>query len=308
MKPNTCDERMVPDNSKRSPTDYLAGYLTQWPDWGAAFTEAPTVVKQLSGGTSNYSYLIEASGAHKPTPKKWVLRIHKQNLLFKTDREQEGAIQNIAAKINLAPAIIYQHPFGDYQICDYIDGQSATQYLPLEQQLCLQLCKQIKQIHQAPFDFSKSKTTIYLYSDHINRYWRFLLQKNSFYKRSTYLLSNTDTQRYQSMLAQCLSYEKRYGQQRVLCHHDLNSENILLTANKSRPLSIIDWEFAGAGIASMDFACMAYEFNIDINEMSAFSGIDREELNCALQIYQYTCEVYNRALAHTVNTQHESIQ
>lgn len=290
-----------------TPKKSLTNYLAEWPHWGAGLTETPTLIKQLTGGTSNYSYLINISQTDKTKQKKWVLRIHKANLLFKTDREHEDTIQKVATQLKLAPAILYQHPYGDYQICEYIVGASAAKRLPLSEALIEQLCHYLKQLHQAKFDIAKSKISTYLYSDHINRYWRFLLQQHSYHKLPSDQISDQDNQQYQTMLEQSLSYEKRYGQQRVLCHHDLNSENILLTPDRPNAISILDWEFAGAGIASMDFACLAFELNIDINEMSDFSGVDREQLDTALQIYRYTCQIYNRALAHTVHNQHDPI-
>lgn len=267
-------------------------FLADWREWGIALLEKPQLVKALEGGTTNSSYLIAATTKSK---SQWVLRVHQQNLLFKTNREHELAIQQLAQQLQLAPQICYQHPQGNYQLYPYIEAPTISKQLPITQVRLTTLCAQLHQLHQAKPSLSDPPFSTYLYSDHINRYWRFLLQKDSREPESVGL-NAADRQRYQAMLAMTLDYEKNHGQQRVLCHHDLNAENILALA--SGRCCILDWEFAGAGIASMDFACLATELSIDIKEMSALSGIKQNELDCAQQIYQYTCEVYNRALSH----------
>jgi len=86
-------------------------------------------------------------------------------------------------------------------------------------------------------------------------------------------------QRQTKMLAICKDYENQYGANaRVPCHIDLNANNILLARsallanpdnrgdpNTSKPcIMILDWEFAGNGISSMDFAAVARELHFDI--------------------------------------------
>ena len=205
----------------------------------------------------------------------------------------ERLIQSAASEIALAPKMLYQHPQGDYQLCEYIAGQTlqgletASQ---LQGQPLQQLCNQLHDLHSISLATFSDRLSPYRYSSFIERYWQALVERdaNDKYTRGE------RAQEHRHMLDCTLAYEQKHGAQRVVCHHDLNPANIVTTPHGCK---LLDWEFAGAGIASMDFACLATELNIDIKEMSKLSALPENELDCAQAIYQYTCELYNLATA-----------
>ena len=90
-----------------------------------------------------------------------------------------------------------------------------------------------------------------------------------------------------------IDFEQRFGKRRTLCHHDLNPHNILHRTSTPE-FCFLDWEFAGAGIASMDVAGLAVEFEIEIKELSALTETSENELEYATSIYRYLCSLYRR--------------
>ena len=58
---------------------------------------------------------------------------------------------------------------------------------------------------------------------------------------------------------------------------------------------LLDWEFAGNGIASMDFAALSVELHISIDTLAPIVKISNCELATAADIYRLMCELYNIA-------------
>ena len=255
-------------------------YLNQWPRWELNLTESPTVEKKLHGSASNQSYLIEGNG------QQWVLRIHHHNPIYSASRQQEHQTQHTVNQLGGAPRIVYQHPAGDYRISEYIKGRTLNDLAAITEDQVSLLCDTLKKIHALTLDIPH-----FSYSDCITQYWQAINDKVK--------ITNTNViSEYEEILQLCKTYQQRYGQQRVLCHNDLNTSNILLTESKKDEdarFIFLDWEFSGGGIASMDFADLATELTIDIHQMSALSNIAADELISAQTIYRYTCKLYNHA-------------
>lgn len=309
---NTINDR----NKKTSEID-IENILNQWQQWNTNLTSKPSIECELLGSSSNRSFILSCTlqdGSQKPKQQPWILRIHNNNPLFSANRQQEFLIQQAVNTIGAAPKIIYQHANGHYRLSEYIEGESfeevfthsASQHSADEKtKLIEQLFLTLKSIHQLKLpiaDFS--------YYDCIKNYGQILFSHIQSQTPAQEL--SAMQQRQTKMLAICKDYEYKYGlNTRVPCHIDLNANNILLVKTKSlthndiqndpkidKPcIIILDWEFSGKGIASMDFAAIAIELQLDITQVSAYSGIEQKELDCAQQIYQYTCEIYNRALA-----------
>ncbi len=294
-------------------TNSLENIIEQWPQWNIGLKSKPIFDHELFGSSSNTSFILNCS-LNNGMQLRLVLRIHKDNPIFQADRQQEYTIQQAVNDMGAAPEIIYQHPDGHYRLCEYIEGESFehiftcsnSQYSTDEKaQLIKALFLTLKNIHQLKLpiaDFS--------YSNCIQNYGRILFSHIE--SQTAEQALSVMQQRQTKMLAICKGYENQYGvNTRVPCHIDLNANNILLASSAllanpdnqgdpktGRPcIMILDWEFAGNGIASMDFAAIASELQLDITQVSMYSGIGQKELNCAQQIYQYTCEIYNRALA-----------
>ena len=80
----------------------------------------------------------------------------------------------------------------------------------------------------------------------------------------------------------------------VLCHNDLNAQNILW--NQSEPI-FIDWEYAGINDRYFDLACVAVEFMLDHSDKAIFMETyfqnriwNMEKLEAYIQVYREVCE------------------
>lgn len=258
--------------------------IEEWRAWGIELDARPQIKQQLTEGSSNSSYLLSDTRSNR----YWVLRINQPNPLFPADRTLEHAIHRAASRAALAPQVLYQHPQGAYQLCEYIEGKTLQSAAAAADRLKT-LCKQLHMLHGITLETFSDELPPYIYSSHIERYWQTLVKHGEQHHSS----AGNSAEKHQQMLDYTHAYEQQYGAHRVICHHDLNPANIIATP---QGFKLLDWEFAGAGIASMDFACLATELNIDIKEMSKLSALPQNELDCAQTIYQYTCELYNLAI------------
>lgn len=265
---------MPPNNSSAE------HYLNQWPQWELKLTEPPTVEQKLHGSINNQSYLIKGNS------QRWILRIHHHNPLYSPNRQQEHQTQHAVNQLGTAPKIVYQHPAGDYRISEYIEGKTLNELAAITEEQVALLCNTLKKLHTINLDIPN-----FSYSDCIKQYWKAINNKVQ--------ITNINViNEYKDMLDLCETYQQHHGQPRVLCHNDLNASNILLTDSSREEdarFIILDWEFSGGGIASMDFADLATELNIDIHRMSVLSDISADELITAQTIYRYTCKIYNHA-------------
>jgi len=89
-----------------------------------------------------------------------------------------------------------------------------------------------------------------------------------------------------------ISLVECYPKEYVLCHNDLNPQNIFF----SNELKFIDWEYAGVNDRYFDLACVCVEFGLD-GEMGEvflrnyFKGkYNLEKLEAYKIIYQTLCE------------------
>jgi len=84
-----------------------------------------------------------------------------------------------------------------------------------------------------------------------------------------------------------------YPKEYVLCHNDLNPQNIFF----SDELKFIDWEYAGVNDRYFDLACVCVEFGLDDEMVEVFLGayfegedFSLEKLEAYKIIYQTLCE------------------
>ena len=262
-----------------SPT--LEQCLTQWLDWQLepALSEIPVVSAELGRGKTNQSYLLTTA------QHQYVLRIHADSTVYSINRQQEYRIQQALAKTGIGSQIYYQSPDDSYRVSAFIQGNTVNQLDAYNDQLLIPIINAINQLHGVNLDLP-----CFSYTQHITHYWQVLNQSIT--------VTPADSARHTRMLALCQQYETDFGQQRHLCHHDLHGDNILLVnqALTGQNIIFLDWEFAGLGIASFDFAALACELSIDIPSISKYSGILATELEMAASVYRYICEVYNRAI------------
>lgn len=256
-------------------------YLDQWPTWGLNLSTAPTLIKLFTQGKSNRNYLIQG-GKHY-----YVLRVHSGNNAYSIDRELERLIQNAISQKKLAPYIAFQSTDNIYRVSHYIKGITGAINKTLNMQELKNLCSAVKLYQSTTINELNNLPTL-VYSDVINSYWNTITHASSG-------ITHEEEKNHASFFSLCQQFENKV-KKRVLCHHDLNAENIIkLKTPQHTAFNFLDWEFSAAGIASMDFAALAVELNITTEQIAETSQIDREELNTAAIIYQYLCDLYTRA-------------
>jgi len=93
------------------------------------------------------------------------------------------------------------------------------------------------------------------------------------------------------------TYEKEY----VLCHNDLNPQNIFFTDK----VKLIDWEYAGVNDRYFDLACVCVEFDLNKKDEAYFLGsyfargykVNYEKHNAYKVIYKALCSEWFNKLA-----------
>lgn len=85
----------------------------------------------------------------------------------------------------------------------------------------------------------------------------------------------------------------KYTKDHVLCHNDLNPQNIFFTDE----VKFIDWEYAGVNDRYFDLACICVEFNLSSDMLKLFINayfedktFNREKLEAYMMIYRTMCE------------------
>lgn len=86
---------------------------------------------------------------------------------------------------------------------------------------------------------------------------------------------------------------EKYNKEYVLCHNDLNPQNILW----SKDVKFIDWEYAGVNDRYFDLACVCVEFGLEdeVREIFLnfyFDGVSfvKEKLEAYIVVYRVLCE------------------
>ena len=269
----------MPSNSRQPQA--LQTVLSEWPLWGISGTRTPEIITQFRQGRSNDSYLLKIDTEH------YVLRMRRVNHGQTQNTRYENLIQHGAAQLGLAPRVVYQSPNLGYRLCSYARGTTLAHNTWLDAQDLSHLCNSIMQYQQLTValpDFS--------YTQLLEQYWQQAQSAINTGQKAEL------TARYTKLHKACIEYEQCSGGVRSLCHHDLNAHNIVRcepTSTTGPVFMLLDWEFAGNGIASMDFAALSVELHISIDTLAPIVNISNCELATAADIYRLMCELYNIA-------------
>lgn len=218
-------------------------------------------------GFNNISYLL------KTTNKSYVIRVFKSNESVNISREFEYEIQKKAYKKNIAskPIFFNEH----FMIYEYEKGIHKTKLSTWElKNLILKIKKFHKfKINEKPYDLKKDLLN---YNKNLDDFRSKKLIKESF--KNLLLL-------------------KKFKQDLVLTHHDLNPKNILF---KNNSIKIIDWEYAGLNDRFFDLASICIEFSLNKKDeklilQSYFNQYKKkhlQKLNHFKIIYKNLCSLW----------------
>jgi len=210
-------------------------------------------------GMCNLTYLLTTSTS------KYIIKKFDKALHSKTDKKFEYLIQFKAYKKNIAPLPILLDIKNKVYISKYLEGLHKT---TLSKDDLRALASTLHDLH---------KIKIHKKPYNIERY----LTKNS--------------KKISKDLKLALLNIKKYRQDFVLCHNDLNPKNIIF-ANE---IKFIDLEFASINDRYFDLASIIIEFNLNSKNESSFlryyfkkNSYNREKIETYKIIYKYTCKIW----------------
>jgi len=189
--------------------------------------------------------------------QRYLLRKFKvQNI----DREFEYKVQTLASEKNIAAKPILLDEENALMICHFLKGYHKRL---LDRNNIKDIAKLLKKLHMIQIDQKAIKLD------------------DLFDKKSEEIIEAMDI-------------VKNYQSEFVLCHNDLNPQNILF----SKEVRLIDWEFAAVNDRYFDLASLCVEFKLDKNEETYLletyfmreEEIHREKLNAYKTIYTTACK------------------
>jgi len=244
--------------------------LDGWREWEAAPAARPKVIRELGGGRSNRSLLLEAANS------LMVLRINAtESTLPSHGREAEAGIWRAASGVGIAPRLLHADPAGRFLVSAYIENGLPDR--PQEDPtLAMQALDLLQRCHRLEVDAPAMN-----YAMHIERYWLFIESRQA--PVSPALL---DQRRHMLDLLAALGGDKTGPS---LCHHDPVVANFVGGPGR---IFLLDWEYAALGWPVMDFAALAIEWGIANDVIVDRTGIDPASLSRANTLYRYICALW----------------
>jgi hypothetical protein len=202
--------------------------LAQWPQWNCApvVTRAPTIVKLLTAGISNYSVLVESE-------QHFVVRIDGfMPATFGLCRQTEWRTLKHAYAAGLTPRPCYFNPDLGSLVSEYLTLDHA-QELDVEH-----IARLLHSIHRLPPRHHRLNL-----ADRILRYERQLEHMDR--------TPGDELRQRSEMVSRLLEEISRHPGDSVLCHNDLLRANRIYSGGK---LWAIDWEYCAMASPWYDIA------------------------------------------------------
>ena len=253
--------------------------LARWADWGPAFSAPPRLVRELGGGLSNRSFLLETVDA------RFVLRLASPHAAwFGIDRQREHKILADAAAAGIAPPVHYHSVEHGILISSYVDGRPYAPHAPAAAADALVTLAQ--RIHALP-----TEVPVEDYYAHAERYRQQL-------EAAAITLPPALVALGDQVRAEQACGSDKPDRIRV-CHRDLNRENII---ERDGHLYVVDWEYATRGATAFDFAALIAEWDLPCAHVGRLAGLEPAVLEHALRLYRYTCALWYRLSDNTARS------
>lgn len=245
-------------------SDRLKTALASWPAWSAT---KPSVIRELKGGLTNQSYLLQAGG------KRLVLRLNADNTNdLGLDRALEIQVLQRASAAGVAPALVYSDQPRDILITKYHDGHRWEDNHSSDPNKLQQLAKLLKTTHGLPA--VNGNLDLQQRADHYRLSMNKAGTANGPLSQSIRAL--------QQPLQEFFTHASKQCTHRTLCHNDLLAEN-LLTGNDAE-LIALDWEYAAMGDPYFDLAVVVEGHQMDDALVQILlENYTIERINAALQ-------------------------
>ena len=206
---------MIPEN--------VHTLLDEWQAWG--ITQAPKLIRRLSGGFNNHAYLI------RNVQSNYVLKV------FSAPSPANGHAQTLAAAQGLAPALLYCSPLGDYCVMPYLATPLHNRASPDVPKL---LAASLAKLHSLD-TVDRARLDYFAFCE------AYLSKLDSFY-------ANFHTQ-----LLPALNYFIGDTNIDCLSHNDLVKENCFV---ENKRALFIDWDYAAPNNPWFDLAAVIYYFDM----------------------------------------------
>ncbi len=230
--------------------------------------EVLTLEPLKNQGFCNINYELKTS------KNTYVLREFRSDATVNISRDFEYKIQKKAYKEGIASKPIYLDKNKSFMIYNFLKGKHKTK---LDKEDLKALIITLKKLHNIKI---KSK--------------KLNLKKEL--KNYNYLKTKESKNSLKICKKELKNLEK-YKKRLVICHHDLNPQNILFY---KKDIKFIDWEYAGLNDAFFDLATICFEFDLDKNEkryllkkyLKTFTKKDILKLESYITIYKHICNLW----------------
>ncbi|MBY6212575.1 phosphotransferase [Microbulbifer agarilyticus] len=212
-----------------------------WRHWSLA---EPELIRPLTNGLTNRSFLLN-------TVKGKVVLRWNSPISVQLDLDRRAEAQALQLARGLSAPLVYCDPDQRYLVTQFIDGKAWPSGPPDTHLQLRKLARLTRSIHQLP--------TIDLQLD-INA-------KISAYRQSIGNDRQGLRQLNRDIHAHIISAEAM-GDHKVLCHNDLQRENLI--SDRNGQLYAIDWEYAATGDPFYELAVITEEHQLQGTRLEAF--------------------------------------
>lgn len=220
------------------PADFLPA---DWPLWS---TSQPTLLKPLTQGLTNRSFLLAAG------EDRLVLRLNSPiSNALDLNRPAEAEALHLADTAGLCAPLVYCDPEYRYLVTRYISGTP----LKLAGNTGIgQIAQLLRDIHRLPPIAAQLDI-----EQKIGSYWTSINTDDVIFESL-----RTLQRRVQSSIVAT----RNCASSPALCHNDLLADNLLIS--ESGRLYAIDWEYAASGDPFYDLAVIAEGYDLDSAQQS----------------------------------------
>lgn len=220
------------------------------------------MIKELSGGTSNKIYLLNDN---------IILRLYGKNSDTLVDHKNEKYITNELSKLNISPKIVCDFDGGRLEEFIKNSRLPTTNDLLTNKEILINVIKKMRELHNVKLNLNENPILIKNICD-----WTYEAKNiNSLY---------TEIYELKDYILDKLKNIKTLGI--VLCHNDLQKNNILVN-NNDLSVNLIDFEYCGYNFIEFEIANFLCELFMEYNEHT--SKVDVFDLT---NISELVCELY----------------
>jgi len=249
--------------------------LSSWRQWQCELRSRPVIVRQLTGGKTNQSYLLESADL------KLVMRLNAPaDALPGVDRASEALIWQEASNAGFAPPLLHVDQQSGFLITEYMDG-GFLDHANIDDLVIDRLVSLLATVHELDIN-----VPVLNYAVHIEKFWQLIESRP--YRENVPLLQRREPMR--ELVEDFMASATDIG----LCHHDPVTSNVV---RKDTHLYLLDWEYAARGPVAMDYAALSVEWNIGSAEIVDRVALEPALLETAKTVYQYLCQLWNEVRA-----------